>query len=73
MRTKGKTLHVKHPDNLSQQEDPGVVPPSLIWRFVFQEIKEAPNVSSLKFLHAMVSSKYYVSLTLVLSSLFLQP
>lgn len=47
--------------------------PHLMFGFVFQEMKEAPNVSALKFLHAMVSSEHYVSLILVLSSLFLQP
>ena len=54
-------MHIRDPVNISQQE-------SLLSSagFLFQDIKEASIVSSLKFLHSMVSTEYYISLIYVL-------
>ena len=53
------------PEHLFPQGGEVLVSPSLLTCFIFQDIKEAPSVSSLKFLHTVVSAGSNVSLIFV--------
>lgn len=72
-RTKGRTAAFSPERSACPNRKPLVGLALSPHRLFSRDLKEAPNVSFLKFRHAMVSTEFYVSLILVLFSLFLQP